>query len=145
MCRSFRSKLKLDLHRTPEGLETNLQPKNGQTRGYSGVGRQGRISSYVTHQYVISYSWILAISRAFSPLKSTSSTTAFNRQKRSWNLSISMAREPTSQLDPLLVASLCRLVVIHSGATYVIRHGRKWVASHSWDFYLMHFFAVWHR
>ena len=33
----------LGLHRTPEGLETDLRPKNGETRGYSGVGRQGRI------------------------------------------------------------------------------------------------------
>ena len=45
-------------------------------------------SSYVTRQKVISYSWILAITRAYSPLQSTSSTIAFNRQKRSWNLSI---------------------------------------------------------
>ena len=37
-------------------------------------------SSYVTHQKVISYSWILTITRAYSPLKSTSSTIAFNRQ-----------------------------------------------------------------
>ena len=29
----------LGLHRTPEGLGTDLRPKNGQTRGYSGVGR----------------------------------------------------------------------------------------------------------
>ena len=33
----------LGLHRTPEGLETDLRPKNGQTAGYSGVGRQGRM------------------------------------------------------------------------------------------------------
>ena len=33
----------LGLHRTPEGLETDLRPKNCQTRGYSGVGRQGRM------------------------------------------------------------------------------------------------------
>ena len=32
----------LGLHRTPEGLETDLRPKNGETRGYSGVARQGR-------------------------------------------------------------------------------------------------------
>ena len=31
----------LGLHRTPEGPETDLRPKIGQTRGYSGVGRQG--------------------------------------------------------------------------------------------------------
>ena len=31
----------LGLHRTPEGLRTDLRPKNDQPRGYSGVGRQG--------------------------------------------------------------------------------------------------------
>ena len=31
----------IGLHRTPEGLETDLGPKNGQIRGYSGVSRQG--------------------------------------------------------------------------------------------------------
>ena len=33
----------LGLYRTPEGFETDLRPKNCQTRGYSGVGRQGRM------------------------------------------------------------------------------------------------------
>ena len=33
---------KLGLHRTPEGLETELRQKNDQTLGYSGFGRQGR-------------------------------------------------------------------------------------------------------
>ena len=33
----------LGLQRIPDGLETDLRPKYGQTRGYSGVGRQGRI------------------------------------------------------------------------------------------------------
>ena len=37
-------------------------------------------SSYITHQKVIIYSWILAITQAYSSLKSTSSTTTFNRQ-----------------------------------------------------------------
>ena len=41
---------------------------------------------------------------------------------------------PNLQLDPPLVASLCRLVVSHSVASYVVRHGRKSVASHSWKF-----------
>ena len=36
--------------------------------------------SYVTHQKV-SYSWVLTITLAYSPLKLTSSTTAFNRKK----------------------------------------------------------------
>ena len=52
-------------------------------------------SSYVAHQKPIRYSWILAITRAYSPLKSTNSTTAFNRQKLSWNLSISLVSDPT--------------------------------------------------
>ena len=50
--------------------------------------------SYVPRQKVISYSWILAITRA-SPLKSTSSMIAFYRQKRSWNLSISLVSDST--------------------------------------------------
>ena len=41
---------------------------------------------------------------------------------------------PNSQLDPHLVAILCRMVVIHSMASYVNRHGRKFVASHFWFF-----------
>ena len=35
--------LMLGFHRTPEGLETDLRQKNGQTGGYSGVGRQSRM------------------------------------------------------------------------------------------------------
>ena len=52
-------------------------------------------SSYVTHQMVINYSWVLAITRAYSPMKSSSSTIAFNHQKGPWNLSISLASDPT--------------------------------------------------
>ena len=44
---------------------------------------------------------------------------------------------PNSQLGPPLVTSLCRLVIIHSMASYVSRHSRKSVASHFWNFYLM--------
>ena len=40
---------------------------------------------------------------------------------------------PNSYLDPPLVASLRRLVVNHSVASFVIRHRRKSVASHSWN------------
>ena len=35
--------LMLGLHRTPEGLGTDLRRKSDQTRGYSGVDRQGRM------------------------------------------------------------------------------------------------------
>ena len=86
-------------------------------------------SSYVTHQKVISYSWILAITRAYSSLKSTSSTTDFNCQKTVVELVNFTCEWPNSRLDPSLVASLCRLVVTHSVASYVVRHGRKSVAS----------------
>ena len=44
---------------------------------------------------------------------------------------------PNSQLDPRLVACLCRLVVIHSMASCAIRHGHKSVASHSWFFFIL--------
>ena len=63
-----------------------LTTKNGHTGELVGMVV---CSSYVTHQKSISYR-ILAIT-----LKSTSSTIAFNRQKRSWNLSISLASDPT--------------------------------------------------
>ena len=33
----------LGLHQTPVGLRIDLQPKNDQTCGYSGVGQLGRI------------------------------------------------------------------------------------------------------
>ena len=110
----------LGLHRTPEALGTDLRPK--MTKLVIARELVGKVvwSSYVTHQKVISYSWILTITRAHSPLKSTSSTIAFNRQKRSWNLSISLCQLPNSQLDPPLVASLRKLVVNHSVASYVI-------------------------
>ena len=90
--------------------------------------------SYLTHQKVISYSWILAITWAYSPLKSTSSTTVFNRQKTVVELVNFTCELPNSLQDPPLAASLCRLVVIHSIASYVIRHGRKSIACHYWIF-----------
>ena len=43
-------------------------------------------SSYVTHQKVKSYSWILAITRAYSPTEIDKLHGRFSRQKRSWNL-----------------------------------------------------------
>ena len=49
--------------------------------------------------------------------------------KRSWNLSISMASDQTRSW---ILNWSCRMVVIHSMASYVIRHGSKFVASHFW-------------
>ena len=43
----------LGLHWTPEGLGTDLRPKNGQTRGYLEFWSA---RSIVTHQKVVSYS-----------------------------------------------------------------------------------------
>ena len=81
----------LGLHRTPEGLGTDLRPKNDQIRGYSGVGLQGRmfLLCYSTegHTSLLNNSGLL--------LKSTNSTTVFSQQKRSWNLLISLASDPT--------------------------------------------------
>ena len=78
--------------RCKPSIRTDLRPKNDKTRGYSGLVAKVVCSSYVTHQKVKSYSWIFAITRAYSPLKSTSSTTAL---KWSWSLSISFASDPT--------------------------------------------------
>ena len=85
----------LGLHRTPEGLETDYDQKMAKLAVTRELVGKVVCSSYVTHQNVIIYSWILVITRAYSPLKSTSSTIACNRQKRSWNLSISRANDPT--------------------------------------------------
>ena len=83
----------LGLHWTPEGCGTD-DPKS-LTRGYSGIGWQGRMfllcSSPEGHKLL----WILVITQVYSPLKWTSSTIAFNRHKRSWNWSISLASDPT--------------------------------------------------
>ena len=99
----------LDLHRTPEGLETDLRRKDGQSRDYSGVGLQGRM-------FLLSYSpecyKLLLNTRNNSPLKSTSFTTAF--------------------IGWLLLRS--RVFANWSMASYVTRHGRKSVANHSWNF-----------
>ena len=74
-----------------------LTTKNGQTRGYSGVGWQGRmfLLSYSPEGHKLLLDTRKKWTRAYTPLKSTSSTIAFNRQKRSWNLSISLASGPT--------------------------------------------------
>ena len=69
----------LGLHWTPEGLRTDLRTKNCQTHSYLELVGKIVCSSYVTRQ-VISHSWIIAITRAYSPLKSTSSATTFNCQ-----------------------------------------------------------------
>ena len=130
--------LMLGLHRTPEGLRTDLRPKNNQTRGYSGVGRQDRM-------FLLSYSEeghkLLLNPRNNSGLLATEidklHKIAFNRQKTVVELANFTCEWPNSQLDPPLVASLRRSVVNHSVASYVTRHDCKSVASHSWNCCLM--------
>ena len=78
----------LGLHWTPKGLGTDLRPKNGQIHGYSELDGKVVSSSYLTHQKVISYSWILPITRADSPLKSTSSATPFDHQNGQFHLRV---------------------------------------------------------
>ena len=67
-----------------------------------------------------SYSWILAIVWVYSPLKSTSSMIAFYHHKRSWNLSISLASDPSdgrnSLLEFLSHANFCRVIQATRGS-----------------------------
>ena len=78
-----------------------------------------------------SYSWILAVTLAYSPLKSTSPMITFNRQNGCGTCQFHLR---VTQLGPPLVASLRRSVVNHSVASYVIRNARKSIARHSWNF-----------
>ena len=95
----------LGLHRTPEWLGTDLRPKMAKLAvNWELVGKVV-CSSYVTHQKVISYTRKLAITRAYSPLKSTSTTTAFNRRKTVVELVNFTCEWPNSQLDPTSIAS----------------------------------------
>ena len=131
----------LGLHKTPEGLGTDLRPKNDQTRGYSGVGRQGRMC-------LLCYSpeghTLLLNTRNNSGLLATEIDKLHDRfqtSKKVVKLVNFTGEWPNSQLDPPLVAGLRRSVVNHSVASYVIRHDRKSIASHSWNVYLMQTFA----
>ena len=126
----------LGSHRTPEGLGTDLRPKNDQIRVYSGVGRQGRMFLLCFlpegHKLLLTTrnnSGLLAIEidklhDRFWPSKTVVEHVNFTCE---W---------PNSQLNPPLAASLRRLVVNHSMASYVIHHDGKSFASHSWNFYL---------
>ena len=119
------------LHRTPDGLGTDLRPKNGQTHGYSPEGHQLLPNTR-------NNSGLLAIEIGklhdrFQPSKTVVELVNFTCE---W---------PNSQLDPPLVASISTLVVIHSMVSYVIRHGRKSVASPCWNFYVMQTFAESHK
>ena len=53
----------LGLHRAPDGLWTDLRPKNGQTRGHSGIGRRGRMlrHCYSPEGHMFNNSGLLAI------------------------------------------------------------------------------------
>ena len=126
----------LGLHRTPEGLRTDLRPKNDQTRGYSGVGRQGRMFlvgySPEGHKLLLNtpnnsgLHWNRQAPRSLLTVKNGHGTCQFHLRVTQLAAGSSFGR---------------RSVINNSVASYVIRHDRKSVASHSWNFYLMQTFA----
>ena len=131
----------LGLHRTLDGPGTHLRPQNAQTHGYLGVGWQDRM-------FLLCYSpeghKLLLNTLNNSGLPAIEIDKLHNRfwlSKMVLELANFICEWPNLQLDPPLVASLRRLVVNHSMASYVIRHDCKLVASHSWNFYLLQTFA----
>ena len=100
-------------------LGLTFDKKNGQTRGYLGVGRQGRMyllrNSPEDHKLLLNTRnnpGLLAIETdmlrdRFKPSKTVVELVSFTYE---WTI---------PQLDPLLVASHGRLVIIHSMASYV--------------------------
>ena len=99
----------LGLHRTPEGLGTDLRPKNGQIRRYLGVSQQGRI-------FLLCYSpeghkLLLNTRNNSGPLtiEIDKLHDRFWASKTVLELVSFICEWPNSQLDPTSVASLCRL------------------------------------
>ena len=104
------------LHRHPEGLESDLRAKIGQNGISSRVCRQDLISSsYVICQKVVTYSWTLAIT--------------WGTRHRS----VQVPRPHGTGLARMSVASPSQIGRISLGDSYVPRHGRKSVTSHSWN------------
>ena len=122
-------------------LRTDFRPKNYQTHGYSGVGRQGRM-------FLLCYSPeghnLLLNTRNNSGLLATEIDKLHDRfqpSKTVVELVNFTCEWPNLQMDPPLVAGLRSSIGNNSVASYVIRHDRKSVASHSWNFHLMQTFA----
>ena len=117
----------LGLHRTPEGLGTDLQPKNGQTRGYSGAGRQGRmfLQSYSPegHKLLLNTrnnSGLLAIEidelhDCFYPSKTVSSTSmASDPSRKSLQVGRNFTRWPRMSLGTVVNRSQVTLEIFIS-------------------------------
>ena len=123
------------LHRHPEGLESDLQAKIGQNGISSGVGRQVLVC------YLSEGRDLLLNTRNNSPSLGTSSPTGWNGSKRSGNFS----RVANSGLARMSVASPSQIGRMSLGNSYVTRHGRKSVTSHSWNWSRVATFAESHR
>ena len=113
----------LGLHRIPRDLRLTYDQKMAKLAVIRELVDKVVCSSHVTHQKVISYSWMLAITRTYLPLKSTSPTIAFNNSKTVLQLANFTCEWPNSQLDTPFATSHCRLLVVHPVASYVVRHG----------------------
>ena len=115
------------LHRNPEGLESDLRTKIGQNCISSRVGRQDLkfLLCYLSEDRKLLLN--TRNNSEGSPSLGTSSPTVWNGSKRSGNFS----RVANSGLARKSIASPSQIGRESLGHSYVTRHGRKSVASHS--------------
>ena len=113
------------LHRNPEGLESDLRKKIGQNG--SGVGRQDLmfLLCYLSEGRNLLLN--TGNNSGDSPSLGTSSPTVWNVSKRSGNFS----RVASSGQARMSVASPSQIGRMSLEDSYVTRHGRKSVTSHS--------------
>ena len=105
---------------TPNSLGTwDLWAKNCQNNGTWPLVGKIICSSCITHQKVIRYSWILAITRQYSSLKSTTSTIVLT-VKNSHGTCWFQSRVTNLQLHPLLVLSSLQVGHNSFGGLYII-------------------------
>ena len=115
------------LHRKPEGLESDLRAKLGQNGISSGVGRQDLkfLLCYLSEGRNVLLN--TRNNSGDSPSLGTSSPTVWNGSKRSGDFH----RVANSGLARMSVASPSQIGRMPLEVSYVTRHGRKSVASHS--------------
>ena len=114
-------------HRKPEGLESDLRAKIGENGISSGVGRQDLkfLLCYLSEGRNLLLN--TRNNSGDSPSLGTSSPNVWNGSKRSGNFS----RVANSGLARMSVASPSQIGRMSLEDSYVTRHGRKSVASHS--------------
>ena len=115
------------LHRKPEGLESDLRAKIGHNGISAGVGQQDLkfLLCYLSEGRNLLLN--TRNNSGDSPSLGTSSPTIWNSSKRSGNFS----RVANSGLARMSVASPSQIGRMSLGDSYVTRHGRMSVASHS--------------